>query len=194
MKRTPLARGTKQLKRSGFKAKSTSTPKKRATGRLEGNKGKFKDSTKGYKPPKWFQKIKPGGHGSTPAQKRLWRVVSEFVRRRDFELYGTCVSCFHRFENWQEAQAGHWLPYSLCNSFYKFDPTFNIAAQCSACNSNLHRSGAHIGHAMGEELKRRHGQGVLEVIQSDNLRFRGMKMETWAIVDYVARLRPDLTE
>lgn len=145
---------------------------------------------KGYQEPKWFKAIKPGAHGQTPAQKRLWRVVSEYVRKRDYELYGGCVSCGVKFERWEDGQAGHWLPYSLCNSFYKFDPTFNISLQCAACNTSLYRSGAHVGHAMGEELKRRFGENVLELIKEDNLRFKGKKMELWQIVDFAMRLDP----
>lgn len=189
-------RKTRLQRKTSLRSKKISRP-------LQGHKIASKGSktpqtrkalSKGYKPPKWFQKIKPGVHGSTPAQKRLWRVVSEFVRQRDFELYATCVSCPHRFESWQEAQAGHWLPFSICHSWYKFDPTFNIHAQCVACNSGMHRSGAHIGHAMGEEIKRRCGENTLEIIKEDNERFRGMKIEVFQIVDYVARLRPDLVE
>jgi hypothetical protein len=120
--------------------------------------------------------------------------VSEYVRQRDFHLYGKCVSCGHHFRHWSEAQAGHWLPYSICHSFYKFDPTFNIHAQCAGCNTGLYRSGAHIGHEMGEEMKRRYGADVLDIIKQDNERFRGMKMDVWAIVDFAARLRPDLAK
>jgi hypothetical protein len=147
---------------------------------------------KGYQVPAWFTAIKPGSHGSTPTQKRYWRVVSEYVRQRDFDLYGTCVSCPYHFQSWEEAQAGHWLPYSICNSYYKFDPTFNIAAQCSSCNMALRRSGAHVGHAMGEELKRRHGDHILEQIRKDNLSYKGKRIEEWVAVDKVATLRPDL--
>lgn len=136
--------------------------------------------------------IKPGSHGSTPAQKRLWRVISEYVRQRDFEKYGKCVSCPHRFSHWKEAQAGHWLPFSLCNSYYKYDYAHNLAAQCNVCNQSLHRSGAHVGHEMGEELKRRHGADVLDRIKADNLSYRGQKIDEWEIVKIVEMLRPDL--
>lgn len=150
-------------------------------------------TAKGYKTPQWFNSIKPGSHGSTPAQERLWRVISEHVRKRDFEAYGgKCVSCPYRFSNWKEAQAGHWLPFSLCNAWYKYDYAHNLAAQCAGCNRSLHRSGAHVGHAMGEELKRRHGDDVLDRIMADNLSYRGQKMEAWEIVKVVEALRPDL--
>lgn len=146
---------------------------------------------RGYKTPAWFNDIKPGSHGNTPVQKRFWRAVSEHVRQRDFALYGKCVSCNTRFERWQDSQAGHWLPFSLCNAWYKFDPQ-NIAAQCSSCNTSLHRSGAHVGHAMGEELKRRHGDNILNTILLNNEKYRGQQMQTWEIVEKVAKLAPHL--
>jgi hypothetical protein len=163
------------MKRSYLRSKSPAKRFKRAS------------PTKGYKPPQWFSEIKPGGHGNTPAQKRLWRIVSEYVRERDFKLYGKCVSCDHRFTHWKQGHAGHYLPYSICHSWYKFDPE-NIALQCEACNMGLMRSGAHIGHEMGEELKRRHGPGILEQIARDNLSYRGQKMEVWQIVAKVEEI------
>lgn len=164
MKRTPWAR------------KKATPPAKRA-----------KLPAKGYVSPSWFSDIKPGSHGSTPALKRLWRIVSTVVRERDFERYGKCVSCPTRFTNWREGHAGHYLPYSICHSWFKFDIT-NIALQCKSCNMSLTRSGAHVGHAMGEELKRRHGVDVLEWIKTNNERYRGQKMEVWEIVAKVEEL------
>jgi hypothetical protein len=172
------------MKRGGFIKRRTPL---RNTRKSSKNRPR-KLATKGYVVPAWFMKIKPGTHGSTPAQKRLWKVVSDYVRQRDFELYGDCVSCGEPFQRWNDAQAGHWLPFSLCNAIYKFDPTFNIAAQCMACNSNLRRSGAHIGHAMGEELKRRFGPDILTTILTDNRAFHGMKLHDYMCVDFAEKL------
>lgn len=185
MKRSaPLRRLTPLRARSTLGSRTSGSPKPAPK----------KITNKGYQVPKWFNAIKPGSHGSTPAQKRLWRVVSEYVRQRDFVKYGCCVSCGYEFSDWREAQAGHWLPYSVCHSLYKFDPTFNIAAQCFACNNNLRRSGAHIGHAFGEELRLRHGPNVLETIIQDNERLRGIKIQEYMCVDFAVKLRPELQE
>jgi hypothetical protein len=45
---------------------------------------------------------------------------------------------------------------------------------------------------MGEELKRRHGDHILEQIRKDNLSYKGKRIEEWVAVDKVATLRPDL--
>lgn len=168
------------MKRTALRRKS---PKKRTI---------RKTKPKGYRPPEWFNNITPGGHGSTIAQKRLWRVVSEFVRQRDHERYGgRCVSCAAVLSHWRDGHAGHYLPFSICHSWYKFD-TENIHLQCAGCNMALYRSGAHIGHAMGEELKRRYGADILARIPANNERFRGQKMELWEIVATAERLLKDI--
>lgn len=171
------------MKRSGFKRrKPTKAPKR------------VKSTAKGYSCPRWFKDIKPGSHGSTPAQKRLWRIISEHVRQRDFDAYGgKCVSCPTRLSDWRDGHAGHWLPYSICNAWMKWDIS-NIHLSCPSCNYGLTRSGAHIGHAMAEEMKRRMGDDVIDKILARNNSLRGTKVEEWEMVELVAALRPDLVE
>ena len=177
------------MKRSGFKRKSLADIKKQK--KLRPIKKAPKSPHKGYKPPKWFNKIKPGSHGSTPAQKRLWRVVSETYREEDFVKFGPyCPCCGKGFTDWREMHLGHWLRYSLCNSWMKVERV-NLAAICPGCN---YLDDAITLQKLGEALKFRYGEDTLLFIEHKNLEMRGIKMETWAIVDYVARLRPDLVE
>lgn len=145
-----------------------------------------------YVIPQWFKKIVPSpGHGSGVVQKRVWRVVSEYVRQRDFkQFHGKCVSCDRVLERWQDGQAAHYFPWSVLNGMAKFDVK-NIALSCPYCN---YVSGANIGYAFGNELKRRYGDGVLVEIANLNKSYRGKKMETWELVEFVARLRPDLVK
>lgn len=143
---------------------------------------------KGYKPPKWFQEIKLGSHGSTPAQKRYWKVVSETYRQADFEQYGTCVSCGGHFECWEDGQLGHYKAWSVCHSWFKYERK-NLALQCGGCNR---RSDGPTNEAFKKELERRHGKGIAEWIQQENEKYRGQKMEEWEIIHRVATLRPDL--
>lgn len=184
MKRTPLKRKTALRTRTPAKRHRIAQVKRKA-------KKAPKSPSKGYKPPKWFQKIKPGGHGNTPAQKRLWRVVSETYRQEDIARWGAfCPCCGKPFETYHDAHLGHWLRYSLCNSWMKFERV-NLAAICPGCN---YLDDAITLQKLGEALKFRYGEDTLLFIEQENLRMRGKKMETWAIVDYVARLRPDLVE
>lgn len=162
------------------------TPLKR---RAKKQKKVRKVVNKGYKPPKWFNKIPLGSHGQTPAQKRYWWVVSQTYREQDYKKYGpNCPGCGQHIPDWKYGHLGHWLRYSLCNSLMKWERK-NLLLICPGCN---YKDDAITLRRMGEELQRRHGDNVLTWIENSNLGFRGRKIELWEIVENVAKLRPDL--
>lgn len=107
LRKTPLKRGTSQLKRSGFKAKTTVTLKKRSKGQIEGNKRK----------PKALAKWK----------KELDAVFSKFIRQRDD---GQCFTCPKK-DHWKSMQNGHFVPRQYLS--LRFDER-NCNCQCYACN------------------------------------------------------------
>ena len=190
MKRTQLKRGTKQLKRTSFRAKH---PAKRHKIASKGVKSKKAPSVrKGqYVAPKWFKAIKPGAHGKTPHQKKLWRVVSETYRKEDWTNYGpNCPCCGTYLESWKDGQLGHWLRYSLCNGWFKYE-RMNLALICSGCNMS---DDAITLNKLGETLKFRHGEDVLLWIEKTNQdpKYRGNKQELWMCVDYAAKVAPHL--
>ena len=178
MKRVPLRRKTPLKKKRCTKRQNKI---KKRTESLSARR-------RGYKVPSWFNKIPYGSHGSTPAQKRYWKVVSDTYRKEDWEKYGVCVSCGRAIENWWEGDLAHFKKYAVCNSWFKFQRE-NLALSCKGCNR---LDDGPTGHAFGEELKRRHHHNIIEWIEKTNECFRGKKMETWEIVDKVANLRPDL--
>lgn len=111
----------------------------------------------------WLRAIPPStSHGSGITQKRLWRVVSDLVRIRDWYKYKTCVATGVPIARWQDGQAGHYISYSVCRGMYKFFEG-NIYLQSASSNG---WGGMEIGHAFGEELKRR---GIdTDVLRKDN--------------------------
>lgn len=178
------------MKRTGFKRKATKPMKRtplRSKSKNPAKKKKIKK--KGYRVPPWFSSLPAGSHGSGRVQKKYWKVVSDYVRKRDFEKYdGRCVSCSKRLEHWKDGHAAHFRKYSLCNSWFKFDID-NIALSCPICNK---RDDGPIGFAFGQELIRRYGPHHLEWIEKENLKYKGVKMEDWEIVEKVAELAPHL--
>jgi hypothetical protein len=188
MKRSGIKRGTSQLARSGFKARKLGDIRNVA----QGGKGTAKRLTapkngisKGYQIPQWFRSIPLGSHGNSPTQKRYWKVISDFVRQRDFNKYkGRCVSCGKRLEQWQDGQGAHYRRYATCNSYFKFHPD-NVALSCAYCNQN--EDGV-IGHAFAEELKRRYGEKHLDWIEKENNKWRGVKLEDHIMVERVEKL------
>jgi len=183
MKRTPLARKTPLKAKTGFKAtKSTLRTKKSSKAKIDPSKRVI---NKGYKPPAWFMTIPVGSHGNSPTQKRYWKVISNFVRQRDFNKYnGRCVSCKVKLERWQDGQAAHFRAWGACNSYFKFHPD-NCALSCSFCN---HIDDGVIGHNFGVELKRRYGDKHLNWIEKENNKYRGIKLENQEIVERVEKL------
>jgi hypothetical protein len=126
-----------------------------------------------------------GSHGQTPAQKRYWKVVSDTYRKEDFEKYGgLCVSCPRRLERWEDGQLAHYKAWANCNAWFKYERK-NLALSCSHCN---HINDGFVAEQFKRELIRRHGEGVIEWIHTENEKCRGAKMEVWEIVERVEKL------
>jgi len=176
--------------KEALKKKQAKVPKKGSRG-LKVAKQPNKEKSKGYEVPKWFKSLPLGSHGNTPAQKKYWKVVSDFVRQRDFIKYnGKCVSCDNYLEHWKDGDCAHWRAWSLCNGFMKFELK-NLALSCKGCNR---ASDGVIGHKFGEELKRRHNKNILNWIMVENEKHRGEKMERWKLVELAQHLLPDVKE
>lgn len=126
-----------------------------------------------WTPPRWTKSIPKGGHGSTDMQKRYWKLMSDYIRIKEWYDYGTCVSCNRRLDAWNEGQAAHWKSWGSSNSWGKFNMD-NIALSCANCNR---LDDGEIGHNFGEELKRRLGENILEEIRAFDNSQRGKKME-----------------
>lgn len=135
-----------------------------------------------YKEPKWVKSIPPAqGHGSGDLQKRLWRVVSDYVRIRDFYNYGTCVATGARITDWRNTDAGHYHSYSTCNGMFKFD-IWNIHAQSKQSNA---WGGQAIGYSFGEELKRRYGETFLDELKEENKKHINEKVDNELVLQEI---------
>lgn len=138
-----------------------------------------------YEVPDWFKALPAtGAHGSCADQKRLWKLVSEYVRERDFKQYGYCAVCKRFFTHWSEGQAGHFKAWSVCKSMFKFD-VHNLASICAGCNSFGDDS---TGHKFGEEMNHRWGVGHTAWIEQENLRHSNEKMELPLLIAYAEEI------
>ena len=68
-------------------------------------------------------------------KKRLWRIFSEYIRRRDADVGGTerCFTC-GGLDHWKSLQAGHAI--GGRHSAVLFDPDI-CRPQCVRCNIHL---------------------------------------------------------
>ena len=171
------------MKRSWIKRKTPIHRAKRPKTPLES-----KIINKGYKVPSWFNSIKPGSHGNTPAQKRLWRVVAEDLKQREWEEYPNCRGCGKPLNHWNEGHAAHFKRFSLCNSWFKFEAK-NLCLTCPACNFI---DDGPVYYAIGEYLTEKYGPDHLQWIETENAKYRGVKMQTWDIVKKVEEIAPYL--
>lgn len=130
MKRTPLKKGTKTLKRSGFKRKPTKTLKRALKRKIEGKKGVPRCGIKS------ISKLK----------KELWKYFSLYIRQRD---KFTCFTCGRKGEG-SGMHAGHFVPKSIGGIALYFHED-NVHAQCYNCNINLGGNHYIYGKKLGEE-------------------------------------------
>jgi len=90
--------------------------------------------------------------------KKLWRIVSEYVRRRDANYAGLClcITCGVA-KHWKEMHAGHFI--TRDHKSTKFLET-NVHSQCPWCNK--FKSGRQYEH--GLEIDKRYGEGTANEI------------------------------
>lgn len=170
------------MKKTPFKRKLTKPMKRTPLKKVSPNKVK-KKRTPVYKwvDPSWIKSVPQGSHGSTSIQKKLWKVVSDFVRIKDFYLNGTmCPGCLqNKFGTWKDGQAGHWKAWASCNSYAKYEIR-NLLMICSNCNRN---EDGMIGHRIGEKLKQLYGDDNPEFIRLNDIENRGKKLDDIILVD-----------
>lgn len=175
------------MKRSGFKNKPRKPMKRTPLKRVSPNKVK-KSKTSIYKwtPPKWIGGIPQGSHGSTSIQKKTWKVISDFVRIKDYYNYGgICPGCMtFKFYSYKDMQAGHWKSWGASNSYAKYEMR-NLCGICANCNNN---ENGQIGFNIGMELIARYGEDNPEYIDEQNNYHRGKKMEDIVLVGIIEML------
>ena len=151
MKRTPLKRGTKAMKRSGFSTKTAPKPKNAPKAILGGNKRKSKSE---------LSKLKA----------QLWKLCREIQIKR----YGSdCYTCNSKDLSGSSRQLGHFIPSSVCSTSLRYDLD-NLRVQCYACN--IHKSGNWIEY---EKHLLSDGIDVQELKDRNERTKGGMFREDW---------------
>ena len=154
------------LKRGKWKRKSKS---KEASAKDKAKNQALIDEY-GVKPSYWRYKGRKGIY---------WNLMSEFVRKRDFYKYGTCISCGGDFNKWQDSQAGHYAPAGNCGFSLVFDPR-NINGECAKCNNPTWSPGKLIPYR--DNLVKRHGKKMVEKLDQEY--FHKEVMKEWTQKEY----------
>lgn len=109
---------------------------------------------------------KPKLKSISTLKKTLWKLVSEFIRERDFYLCRTCG----RHGAGSQIHAGHFIPNASGGALLRYHPE-NIYAQCYHCNINLGGDGANYYRILelqyGQDLIKKLFNLKLHSIQAD---------------------------
>lgn len=120
-----------------------------------------------------------------PLEKGVyWYYVSQLVRQRDVEQYGTCISCGKTI-TFETSQAGHFMPARSCGRDLMFDLR-NLNAECSHCNAwdETHL----LGYA--DELDRRYGNGTAVELRRRYKEYNdGPPVKDWKGHEYADKIR-----
>ncbi len=104
-------------------------------------------------------------------KRKLWKVFSAFIKRRD---KGICFTCGRKCEG-RGYHCGHYIPRSICGIGLYFDEK-NNHGQCYNCNINLGGYGAMYHKKMIEKY------GEKEV--AELWRRKNEDIQKWSVEDY----------
>lgn len=108
---------------------------------------------------------------------KLWKIVSEYVRKRDGNK---CVTCNRDKADGWVMNAGHYQPmgYVGSNNTLSWDE-FNIHCQCARCNG----PGLGEQELMANYIERKYGKKKLEELKSR--RYKVDPVKDWkALIEY----------
>lgn len=120
-----------------------------------------------------------------PEKGVYWYYFSLFIRQRDVEKYGTCISC-GRPITVETSQAGHFMPAASCGRDLLFDER-NVNAECEPCNA---WDDAHLlGYA--ELLDLRYGKGTAGALRIRRIEYqqRTAPLKDWNRKEYAEKIR-----
>ena len=120
-----------------------------------------------------------------PIEKGIyWYYFSIFIRERDVNKYGTCISC-GRPITMESSDAGHFMPASACGRDLLFDE-YNVNAECSHCNAwdDTHLLGYRDG------LEKRYGAEVAADLRKRKAEYHyGQVVKDWSAAQYAEKIK-----
>lgn len=116
----------------------------------------------------------------TKLEDKLWKVFSEFIRRRDSDEngIGKCVTCGYR-EEWKYMDAGHFI--SRKHKSTKFDE-MNNNIQCKGCNGP---GGAGRQYEHGKYIDLKYGEGTADnILQKSRMICKRDRYDLEVLIDH----------
>ncbi len=117
----------------------------------------------------------------------FWRLFSEYVRKRDYNLFGSCISCSRKLNGWQDSvDAGHFMNAGNSGFSLLFDER-NVNAECKSCN------GFNRNHQLlyAQNLDKRYGGGTTDLLieRYKDYHFKGIITKEWTAEEYKKKIK-----
>ncbi len=116
---------------------------------------------------------------------KFWAIFSEYIRKRDFNKWGCCVTCGKFIDSWQDLQAGHFAPASNCGFALVFSEE-NVHGECAYDN------GFNSGHLIQYKtnLMQRYGENFVKSLEEkyNDSRYKGKTTKEWSKKEYEAKI------
>lgn len=120
-----------------------------------------------------------------PPEKGIyWHLFSRYIRERDVEQWGVCISCGKPITV-DTCDAGHFIPAGSCGRDLLFDPV-NVNAECGRCNAWDE------GHLFGYErnLDVRYGSGTAQSLKDRYFEYKnGGVLKDWKADIYIEKIK-----
>lgn len=116
-------------------------------------------------------------------KRKLWKVFSEFIRRRD---EGKCFTCSTQ-KDYKEMDAGHYIPTSICGEYLYFNER-EVNCQCRACNRFKHGNLTEYAR----RLVKKYGAGILEEL--NNIKKEGKTMPATEMLKKVEYYKNEISK
>lgn len=113
---------------------------------------------------------------------KAWRILSEYVRMRDFIKYGTCISSGIRIANWKYVDPGHYFTMGGHGASIGFHD-MNIHAQAKDDNA---WGGMEAGARYKDGLIKRYGESLL--VELEKIKQQGVKADGWFFLDKIKEI------
>ena len=116
-------------------------------------------------------------------KKKLDRIFSEYIRRRDSdeEGYGACCTCGIELR-WKDGDAGHYIRRGINSTRYH---EWNVHLQCRSCNRGGERNASYANF-----LIKKYGPEVLDTLSK--LEHQTKRWFTWELEELIEEYKEKL--
>lgn len=121
-----------------------------------------------------------------PLEKGIyWYFFSIWVRQRDIQMWGTCISCDKPI-TMENSNAGHFMPAEDCGRDLLFDPR-NVNAECEHCNA---WDSTHL-LTYAENLDKRYGKGTAASLRERRIVYKSstVPVKDWNRAQYSQKIK-----